>query len=63
VSDYRFDANRRPYHAERQPAFKVVHDELFRKGILSHPFGPAEQADMWPVFRWNGRDFEEIRPR
>jgi len=60
---YAFNAGLEPVHAVREPAFKIVYDELYRAKKLDHPFGAGEQATVWPVYRWNGRDFEEIRPR
>jgi hypothetical protein len=60
---YTFDANLEPLHAEREPSFKMVYDELFAAKKVDHPFGAAEQASAWPMIRWNGRDFEPLRPR
>jgi hypothetical protein len=51
-----------PIAAECQPAFRVLHDELHARGLLDHAFGPADDAALWPVLRWNGTGFDRLGP-
>lgn len=57
-----FDRDLQPLSAQHQPDFRTLHNEAFRRGVLDHPFGPADDAVLWPVLRWNGAAFEELRP-
>jgi hypothetical protein len=58
---YHLDANLQPLSAEHQPQFHMLHDELFRGHRLDHPFGSADIARLSPIYRWNGRAFDEVR--
>jgi hypothetical protein len=39
-----------------------LHARLEREGSLDHPFGPRDDADMFPVTRWDGRRFVDLPP-
>lgn len=60
---YLFGPDLRPLTAQHQPGYRVLHDEAHRRGILDHAYGPADEANVWPVLRWDGHAFEEVRPR
>jgi hypothetical protein len=62
VTLYRLDGHLRPLSADHQPSFVIMHNELFRLGRLNHPYGPQDEAALWPVYRWNGQAFDELRP-
>jgi hypothetical protein len=46
--------------AEISREFQARHTLLERQGILDHPFGPRDDADMFPVRRWDGRRFVDL---
>lgn len=58
---YTFNADLRPLSGEHQPDFRVLRDEAHRLGVFDHPFGAAEASNVWPVLRWNGTGFDELR--
>jgi len=60
---YRLDSHLRPLSADHQPNFLLLHNELFRLGRLDHTFGPRDEDALWPLYRWNGRAFDELRPK
>jgi hypothetical protein len=61
-TNYVFTPGLSPVSAEHQPNFRVLHNEAHRRGVLDHPFQPSDAAALFPVLRWNGRSFEELRP-
>jgi hypothetical protein len=46
--------------AEISREFQSQHAVLERQGVLDHPFGPIDDRDMFPVRRWDGRQFLEL---
>jgi hypothetical protein len=62
ATQYRFDAALRPLSGEHQPAFHQLHDAMHRAGLLDHPYGPVDDAALWPIFRWEGNQFVPVRP-
>jgi len=46
--------------AEISREFQASHALLERRGLLDHPFGPRDDADMFPVRRWDGHRFIEL---
>jgi hypothetical protein len=46
--------------AEISPEFQAEHARLERRGEIDHPFGPRDDADMFPVRRWDGRAFVDL---
>jgi hypothetical protein len=46
--------------AEISREFQAEHARLERQGALDHPFGPRDDADMFPVLRWDGTRFVEL---
>ena len=46
--------------AEISREFQAAHARLERQGVLDHPFGPRDDADMFPVRRWDGTRFVEL---
>jgi hypothetical protein len=46
--------------AEISREFQAQHALLERQGVLDHPFGPQDDADMFPVRRWNGSRFVDL---
>jgi len=49
-----------PERAEVSAQYRVVHQEMERAGSLDHPFGPADEAGLFPVRRWNGSTFVDL---
>jgi hypothetical protein len=41
--------------------FQAQHALLERRGVLDHTFGPTDDRDMFPVRRWDGRRFVELK--
>jgi hypothetical protein len=48
--------------AEISREFQAVHAGVERRGDLDHPFGPRDDAEMFPVRRWDGARFVELPP-
>lgn len=46
--------------AEISREFQAQHARLEREGSLDHAFGPRDDADMFPVLRWDGTRFVEL---
>jgi hypothetical protein len=46
--------------AEISREFVANHAILERRGVIDHPFGPADDQDMFPVRRWDGERFVEL---
>ena len=46
--------------AEISREFQALHARLERQGALDHPFGPRDDADMFPVRRWDGTRFVDL---
>jgi len=46
--------------AEISREFQALHAGLERQGALDHAFGPRDDADMFPVLRWDGTRFVEL---
>jgi hypothetical protein len=46
--------------AEISREFQAHHVLLERQGALDHAFGPRDDADMFPVRRWDGTRFVEL---
>jgi hypothetical protein len=42
------------------PSFETLHREFERIGTLDHPFGPADEASLFPVRRWSRGRFEPL---
>jgi len=49
-----------PERAELSPELIGLHRQLERTGYLDHAFGPADEADLFPVRRWNGSTFVDL---
>ena len=50
-----------PLSAQHQPDYRALHNEAHRLGILDHPFSTADDHALWPMLRWDGTRFEELR--
>ena len=46
--------------AEISREFQASHALLERQGALDHAFGPRDDAEMFPVLRWDGTRFVEL---
>lgn len=46
--------------AEVGDDFWRVHAELQKSGLLDHPFGPADEAALFPILSWDGHRFVTI---
>jgi len=51
-----------PERAELSEDLLAGHRELEKAGTLDHPFGPADEADLFPVRRWDGGHFVDLPP-
>ncbi len=51
-----------PERAELSEHFRAGHREMEQAGFLDHPFGPEDEADLFPVRRWNGSAFVDLPP-
>jgi hypothetical protein len=48
--------------AEVSREFQAGHARREREGGLDHPFGPRDDAEMFPVRRWDGTHFVDLPP-
>ena len=48
--------------AEISREFQAGHARREREGGLDHPFGPRDDAEMFPVRRWDGTRFVDLPP-
>jgi hypothetical protein len=46
--------------AEVSREFQAQHALLERRGVLDHPFGPGDDADVLSVRSWDGRGFVDL---
>ncbi|HSP89286.1 MAG TPA: helix-turn-helix domain-containing protein [Vicinamibacterales bacterium] len=61
LTNYRIDPQLRAFGAEFFDQFATVHDHYAAAGRLNHRFDAArEQAQLWPVLRWNGSAYDRI---
>jgi hypothetical protein len=51
-----------PERAEVSAEFRMIHQQMERAGLLDHSFGPADEAPLFPVRRWNGSAFVDLPP-
>jgi hypothetical protein len=49
-----------PVHAEISRDYQVVHASLERRGLVDHPFGPRDDADVFPVLRFESGRFRRL---
>lgn len=61
-TSYELDPRLRPVRAESRPDWRLLRNEAHRLGIMPHPYGPADEAALWPLLRWNGTGYDELRP-
>ena len=57
---YWFGPGLRPERAELSGELLSAHREMEQAGLLDHAFGPADEADLFPVRRWNGSTFVDL---
>jgi hypothetical protein len=57
---YVFDARLRPLRAEIESSFRIVHDDLHRRGLLDHPAGSRDERGLWPILRWDSATFQKV---
>ena len=57
---YVFDAQLKPLRASIDRSYRLVHDELYRRGLLDHSAGPLDERDLWPILQWDGVSFREV---
>jgi hypothetical protein len=62
ASYYALGPDRGLLQAEISREFQAVHAGVERRGDLDHPFGPRDDAEMFPVRRWDGARFVELPP-
>ena len=62
LANYRINSGFRVHDAEYFTQYVTVHDFYASVGRLDHRFDAArEQAQLWPVLRWNGSGHDRIQ--
>jgi len=59
---YWLDAWLMPLRVELWPALLRRHRDAELSGLLDHSFGRSDEADLFPVRRWNGSRFVDLPP-
>jgi hypothetical protein len=62
TTTYDLDSRLVPIRAALSDGYEVVWRHLYERGILRHPFGPAERAAVWDVRQWDGAAFRPLVP-
>jgi hypothetical protein len=57
VAFYTLGADLTPHRVELTREFHMVHAELRRGGHLDHDFGEADEADFFPLLKWDGQRY------
>lgn len=61
IGHFVFDAALNLKHAEHYGAYRLIHDHFFRQGLIDHPYGDADVAELLPIRRWaGGTTFEPV---
>jgi hypothetical protein len=60
-SYYELDSALRVKRAWLNERWPYLHGLFEAAGLVRHPFGPEDEKQVWPVLRWNGTAFDEVR--
>jgi phage terminase Nu1 subunit (DNA packaging protein) len=57
---YTLDSEFRVQSAETDNAYRLVHQDLYLNGKIKHPYGPRDEAELFPVLEWRNGEFIAI---
>jgi hypothetical protein len=62
-TDYWFGSDLAPERADYVDQYRVVHDELFKRGLVDHDFAGHDQTRLFPILEWKDGKFVEVWPK